>query len=266
MKKYSISYYPQKFSGENKADKHFFQFMARQAHENFKLFTTNHFQELKPIIESYIWSPIIFDGGKRKQENFMYAQIMALDFDGTLQIRDAMQMFDGYTTMIGLTKSHTTEKNKFRVLIPFSEPLDRLYEYRRVMGYLTKKYRSDRSCIDGARFYFPCKKVVQYRTCRETMKICFPKTSRPTNKKHSFNYDGKVLPKHIRLFVERGITFGVGRNQSAFVSGFHLARCGLGKSDSVSMIEKGAGIYICDDDFPKRELLTATTNGWKAGA
>lgn len=268
MAKYALSYYPKEITGENLKDPYYLRGMARELASGFKVFETDDFSELDIVVLNYCWSPVVFYENRRKQDYFAYSSVCALDCDGTLSLSNAKRAFAPYTRIFGTTKSHTKRKNRFRAIFPFPDRITSLYQYREAMKYLTQVYRTDRACTDGARFFYPCKSIV-HCSLEENRPITYrlPKPRRSIQSKNvKFSYDKEVLPKHIKLFIERGITFGVGRNQSAYLSGLHLAKCGLEISKSLQMVENGAAQYICGNDFPRGELVSAFRNGYRAGA
>lgn len=126
------------------------------------------------VITSDVWSPIVWEGGKRLKKAFQSSSYMALDFDsGDPSLSDMAQFCQdsGVAHVIATTKSHRVEKktatgktlpvaDRFRVIfkaesVAFSREL---YEYN--MGLLVSYFGADKSCTDAARFFYPCREIV----------------------------------------------------------------------------------------------------------
>jgi len=60
---------------------------------------------------------------RRCRANAVACYGLVLDFDNGATVQDALYRFDGLECCIYTTHSHTEAKNKFRVVIPFAEPL-----------------------------------------------------------------------------------------------------------------------------------------------
>ena len=72
---------------------------------------TSIVRDLYSIIESHVWSPIIWKDGYRAKKNFTSARLLVLDFDdGNLTLEQAIEKFEPYIHIIGTTKSHQIEK------------------------------------------------------------------------------------------------------------------------------------------------------------
>lgn len=115
----------------------------------------------------WIWSPIVFKGGSRLEENFIESFWCALDFeDPAFSLEDASNAFCDMRHIIGTTKSHGIAKgavpacDRFRVLLEWSEPIAALRLYRWNMRRIFERYPADKSCVDGARFLYPCREII----------------------------------------------------------------------------------------------------------
>jgi hypothetical protein len=128
------------------------------------------FQE---IITSFVWSPIIWKDGRRKKENFLTCNYMALDFDDgemTLGGAESWCRDRGFAFIIGTSKSHQKEKvcksgkrlpavDRFRLVIPFAETIRNKDEYEYNMLLATETLPCDPKCKDAGRYFFPCKTI-----------------------------------------------------------------------------------------------------------
>jgi hypothetical protein len=129
--------------------------------------------DLERAITSSIWSPILWESGRRKRVNFKASTMLALDFDsGEWSLEDAFSFVSemNFKAIIGLTKSHQLDKvspsgvvspacDRYRLLLPLSSPItcSTIYdlEMRRLMSFMPV----DRSCRDTARFFYPCREI-----------------------------------------------------------------------------------------------------------
>lgn len=131
-------------------------------------------EELKTIITTKVWSPIIFKDLHRRKISYESCELLAFDFDnGKMTVDMAIDLIKNWDCygVIGTTKSHQKEKtstggktepacDRFRlVLKAFSACTDwEQYEYN--MSQFFKKLPCDRSCKDAARFFYPCTEIV----------------------------------------------------------------------------------------------------------
>lgn len=124
------------------------------------------------IVGSRAWSPITWNGGVRRRDNFQSAAAAALDFDdGRFTLADAIAYF---TTLeiahvIGTTKSHQVPKgrlpavDRFRVVLPAASVLTDRGDFEAHMRRLVQDFGADESCVDAGRFFWPCRQIVSCR-------------------------------------------------------------------------------------------------------
>jgi hypothetical protein len=87
-------------------------------------------QKITPFILRRVWSPCVWDGGRRREQNFAFAGWGALDFDdGRYTLEQAKTDWREFIHVMGTTKSHQVAKNggaacdRFRILFPWEEPI-----------------------------------------------------------------------------------------------------------------------------------------------
>ena len=122
---------------------------------------------LPEIITTCCWSPIIWKGNEAKTVNFISSSFLALDFDvpGDMDLVELNHSLQDHKRIIATTKSHQLPKNnlicdRYRLIIPFAETITDYQTYRATYTEALKKYTwADKSCLDGARFFFPSKKI-----------------------------------------------------------------------------------------------------------
>lgn len=132
-------------------------------------FETAQVTDLKRIalcMSKFVWSPCIWEHGYRLQKNFLGATLCVLDFDdGEMTLQEAIDSFCDMQCIIGTTKSHQISKNgvicdRFRVVFKWECAVTDLRLYRYAMHQIMRSYPCDKSCKDGARFFYPCSNIV----------------------------------------------------------------------------------------------------------
>lgn len=132
----------------------------------FKTADVVDMKRIAKCMTKYVWSPCIWKDGRRSQQNFIAARFCVLDFDdGEMTLAEAKNIFCDCVHIIGTTKSHQKVKNnivcdRFRVLFVFAHPIEDLRLYRWNMHKYMRNYPCDKSCKDGARFFYPCQEIV----------------------------------------------------------------------------------------------------------
>lgn len=151
-------------------------------------FETIESESVGDTICQHSWSNIEWEG-ERKQDNFKQAFFIALDFDGGKTIKEILSWCEELALefVLGTTKSHQKEKpnakkfsepcDRFRLILPTESVCSNLMDYRYTLSYFIDELGADRSCRDGARFFFPCQNVLYERKeARKTGWIKAPAT------------------------------------------------------------------------------------------
>lgn len=203
------------------------------------------------VLLSCIWSPIVWRSGLRQAANFKEASYLALDFDdGRWMLCDAKNWVqeNNYTAIIGTSKSHQKEKvskdgtvqpatDRYRIVIPFERTVTRGTEYRAIMETVFKDIPCDQSCKDGARFFYPCKKIYHSQT-GEPFKLPDVSTiikqyDAPLTEDETEDLEdirAGVMPVWITSALNHGVPPGR-RNVTLFRIAATLAGAGYGVSD-----------------------------------
>jgi hypothetical protein len=97
--------------------------------------------------------------GYRRRENFVKAQILALDFDSEdddsrLETLARDSFIQKYGLFLHTTASHTEEAPRARAVFALEEPVEDSGEFERMARALIHKYESDESCKDSTRIFF----------------------------------------------------------------------------------------------------------------
>lgn len=122
------------------------------------------------------WSPILWEGGRRKSEFFESAEAVVLDIDDGFTITEAKKLLDelGYMYLIGTTKSHQKIKHegtpkeqpacdRYRIVIPAATACTNIDDYKFSCEQLGKIFKGDDSVNDGARYFFRCSEITDVK-------------------------------------------------------------------------------------------------------
>lgn len=143
------------------AHAHFFSYQKGldiSSSEGFKV--TERVDVLPKVLQGeYLYSAAEFLGGKRKQENFVRANLIILDYDSGLTLVEAEEKFKPYKKIIATTRSHQVEKHgvkcdRFRVILFADKDITCKDDFRLLMQELTNIYGSDIACKDAARAFY----------------------------------------------------------------------------------------------------------------
>jgi hypothetical protein len=225
--------------------------------KDFKIQLTKDLNQIADTMLTNVWSPNIFTNGHRANETFRSSFFLVLDFDdGSFTLKDAYHHFIDYRCIIGTTKSHgvVSEKNptgadRFRVVIPWEKTISDPLVYSYNMEQVVDKYDCDTSCVDPARFYFPCKEIT---VCQDGEDY-YPYTVLPVSERYRADHAellatqlkdveryrtdlikyGRLKPWHER-FLRKGILpeEGYSRRWCLFRIAFYLYVCEM-KEDMI---------------------------------
>jgi prepilin-type processing-associated H-X9-DG protein len=106
------------------------------------------------------WTPGIFRHGRRRKANFLYADYLALDFDSGVSIEQMENVFCDMTHAIMTTKSHTETHPRFRMIFPLERRCFNIRDYEHTLRTLGSDHDADPACFEGARFFWPGKKLI----------------------------------------------------------------------------------------------------------
>ena len=216
-------------------------------HNVFRV-TKRDFQALPDYIVTSVWSPIVWERGKRKKTSFQLTNLMAFDFDsGEWTLEDAENWANTLHVpfVLGTTKSHQKEKvsgesvspacDRFRLVFLAEDCMD-IEDYEYTMRSLMDEIPCDTSCKDGARFFFPCTKIVatgfeRSRDRVEWMK-CPPEETRAAKMERALAASKNVSdPLKWPRWLKRAIESGVGVEASRHTTIYRIG-CYFGLSDA----------------------------------
>lgn len=224
-------------------------------------------EALSKAITRYVWSPIIWNTGRRDRRYFRGCDLLVLDFDEGLRIEDAANRFCDCQHIIAPTKSHDPEgEHRFRVIIPLERPITHREEYEMYMRLTVERYDADPQCKDAARFYFPSTSIYSINTDREAFGAEIPnlaaqiKKDRQIRERQFKNILKKAGDRRVPGFISKMFRDGsaVGkRNITVFRVAIELTHRGFTPEEIFKFVDDSPII------LPKEEVMRAIMNGRK---
>jgi len=125
---------------------------------------------LEDVIKTKTYSLGTFRNDHRTNENFERAELIGLDFDDSLSLVDAQNLFKDQWHIIGTTRNHQKEKNgitcdRFRVILKAERVIDSNSDYKAtVLAIFNDFPQADKACSDAARMFFQCNEIISSNT------------------------------------------------------------------------------------------------------
>lgn len=235
----------------------------------FEAVNCTEVERVANCITNFVWSPIWWEGGYRSQANFISARWLALDFDdGEMSLDEAKDTFCDMIHVIGTTKSHRVRKDggppldRFRVLILFEKPIEDITQYKYNLTRVFNIYPCDKAPKDGARFFFPCKEIVQmegdgfHADVHDTPQRFDQHLMRVTKMQR----DNLILPRYIKRSLDHKSVQGENRNTKVFKLGCFFGKTGHPYNEALEIVIKSD----CSD-LGLDETTSAFTKGFRTG-
>lgn len=137
-------------------------------HNKFLESKTVQVKDLLELVKSKNYSLITWINGRRKEKYFECATGFTIDVDEVLSLEEARECLDdkGYNYIIATSKSHSQQKDKYHILLFFSNPVYSVKAYKAINQkiHTTLFPESDHQVLDAARFIFgsPNDAIVEY--------------------------------------------------------------------------------------------------------
>ncbi len=233
---------------------------------------TDDIERIARCVVGYVWSPIHFKDGHRRQANYIAANWCALDFESPeILLEDAQRIFCDRVHVIGTTRNHRINKggvvlDRFRVLLKWERPIDDLRVYRWNMRQMTERYPCDAACRDGARFFFPCQAITQQEAEGYLEEVStevpewFDAALVP-----SFGADRKedgTMPGWVAWALDRIIPHGE-RNRTVYRIAMDLTKYGMDEERVVRLIVAGKTYNGQAEPNVMADIRKAVRNGAK---
>lgn len=216
-------------------------------------------------VENHSWSPGIFKNNKRNIENFIEANIIALDIDEKLSLVDAEDRLKvlNYEASISLSKSHQKDKNgikcdRFRIIFFINKTITCPLQYDATWSHLYSLFpEADPQTKDCARFYFPSKFYKRFEGTKLAVKEPEKKEITPLFK--TSNAPKKVIlgkhSLHFLLNAQSGLngSFNASLNKAVY----EMGRSGLPRDLTLHLIESVSPHALDSND------MTTFNSAWK---
>lgn len=231
---------------------------ALNQHTNFSKIKINNTGDIKRVVLSRVWSPIVWENGRRGSSNFQFSDYCGLDFDDTISIDEAIGIFKDYRCIIATTENHRKWKNgvyadRYRVVVPWERRITNRDEYVYNMALVISAYTADAACKDAGRLFKPSREVV-FTNDGELFSV---QTQRE-EKRLERRYDTK--PLWLLDMIARGSDGESGRNVAAFKLAAACTRCSVSPDETLSILQNSFGI----DSLSDRELRAVVVSAQKA--
>jgi hypothetical protein len=237
---------------------------------------SNGFSKLLCDILTHNWSPCIWSPqktptvattkrpldsvdaklGYRGNENFLYADFLALDFDDPgITMAEMAQEYRDHAFIIAPTQSNMILKmnarlkrdiicERFRFVAPLERRIVCPDEYRATVEYYQKKHSTDDSTTDPGRYFKPSISIYAFNLPDvddspigdwETVSVIAAKKKKEYKGVHSTFGNKKLIPKkETNDLIQNGRLFpGLARNSSIFEASCDLFRCGRDFDDVI---------------------------------
>ncbi len=126
------------------------------------------FDRIKKAVVNYAWAPSIFKDNYRSKANFLYSDLMALDFDENSTLSDVARRLKNLNLdyAISLTRHHQIPKpqksaepkppcDRFRVIVPLEERIVTIEDFESTWAMLYEHFPEvDSHCKDPSRLFF----------------------------------------------------------------------------------------------------------------
>ncbi len=223
----------------------------------------------KSMITTLAWSPILWHGGVRKEKNFDKAYFAVIDIDNGMSLKEAInEKFADFDCIIGTTKSHGIKGDRFRVIFRLDKPIIDVNVWRATHEGLIEMSGADKSCKDGARWYYPCKQIVHDAMDRQGITVGHSNVNKEnkaqqqsgfTQKKPSTGSANiKYFLDYIRKPIEKGDPRG--RNDGTYRFGLECVKFGI-PFETALTISLNSGIVA--QDFQKYHIERQLRHAYK---
>jgi hypothetical protein len=220
---------------------------------------------------------MLFREQYRNAANFISADLCALDIDNDkpelpiVSIADIKKEFADCKMIIGTSRSHQKPKNgkppqdRFRVILQFERRVTNRGEYEASMRGLMGMFDFlDKACVDAARLFFPCKKIIYAEGSGETIPVARYdeiKEHPAQIKFEEIKKRSKGVSKNVLDFLDHGKVFAGGRNNSIYHSAGDLLKVGLTLNQTIAFISEAP--FDRSYDWNDREIYTTCFGVYK---
>lgn len=222
--------------------------------------TPGTFVSLGDTMTRQAWSPCIWIGGERLQDNFRMAYGIAVDVDDGETIEGACQKLGSLSYILAPTKSHLIAKNgltkeRFRVFLPTARIIVSAAEYTETCKRYIKLLGGDK-CHDAGRFYWPSTHIAAIQETPNKIAVELPAPVKTfVNQPRQPKYSGPILEVFAHNVMADWQKHG-GRNNAAYIAAQRLKEAGRADNWAIQFIAQRT-------DLSKREIETVVRSAWK---
>ena len=226
--------------------------VSKHYSKSYKVLSTETMTELAgSITKQDNWTPGVFLQNTRNLKHFKYADVIALDIDGGLTLKDALELFKGYRHIIATTRSHNKNKNgvtcdRFRVVLQLNRRIFNKAEYTSTYKSLEKMFpQTDPVCSDASRMFYASSTVVSCSNIGMVVNVVKEKTVQ-TKVKTNHMQRGLVSRETLR-FLMQGAKPGQW-NEKLNKAAFDLKSQGYTKEECLEELRYATRAYQGDLD------------------
>ena len=161
-------------------------------------------EDLVKSIKSGYSHSFVFSDNKRSADNFISADVVMLDFDGTIQLDELLnhEWVKQYGAFVYTTPSHTDNEHRLRLVIVLEKAIIDKDTLKNLMKALVKVFpQADQQCVDAARLFHGntnaqvsmLNNIVPSSEIERLIKYC------TVNKKNKTNYVQKRNQTELKL-------------------------------------------------------------------
>lgn len=105
--------------------------------------------------------------GIRKQENFLFSEIFAIDIDEGLTIERALDIPETSKALfLYTTCNHTNDNHRFRIVFALPRLINSIEVYKEIVNAFIKIYNADKNCKEPTRAFFGNNNAIVYNIRR----------------------------------------------------------------------------------------------------
>lgn len=213
----------------------------------------------KLVTNNLNWSSGVFSNNKRNNENFERADTIALDYDDTLSLDEALTIFAPYKHVIYTSSNHQKAKvvnkktgatkpacDRFRVILKLTTPITDIATYYSTWHSLEATFpHLDPQCKDPARLWYPGE-LVSFSDQGLTIDTVAQKIQEPTTVTPAIGELTGMLSNRTYKFLLFGAPDGQW-NRELTKASIDLMEQGYSFSDAKTLLKRPTGHLDSND-------------------
>lgn len=197
-------------------------------------------ERIAECIARFAWSPCTFKDGHRREQNFLAADLIALDFDdGATSLSEAVRIFCDSMHVVGTTRNHRKNKggiiaDRFRVVLWLEQVVTDLATYRASVAHYVRQYDTDPAAVDGARLFWPCSEIVSICSEGYRQEVVAAPPAPQRKRAERYARDGAIRPRTLGML--RTVVAVGERNRFCFQAAKDLCDAGYTAEEIYDLI------------------------------